>query len=967
MNTTIAVPISLNLHFMRPDLALADQRKKIKLCITKLILSVLIIVLTMSNPGKAQFTIKIDAQKDKFYELLTGSENGHIFIPHSDFLPLSGPKPDGDFDISANVWVAWDENYFYLYAEVNDDVVKVNNRFHPENDCIELKFDPDPIKKALAGIVNARLSALDSLEAENARGVDNLYSEGNLAPEAVSPDNYARRLTNSGYVLEVRLAWKWIKIKDRVVNVGVGERFGFAINFHDNDSDGRDGSIQWSPTMADEVWNTPQLLGTIEFMEDNKLKFIRQNSIDPNASMGKTYLSLDRFTERPEKALRFENWKYHSGDDSEWANPKYDDKSWDATCPCILSNHKPQGGWNGIGWFRIHVWVDSSLWGVPLAFDLKQMGATEVYLDGRLLYTIGDVGQSKEDEKTLIDRNTKYIVFTDQEDHLLAIRHSNFSTDYHNQLGIDAGFSCFIWLDLNSYIAHSTEGIRTATIYQILFTTIPIVLAFLHLFLFIFYPRSIENLYFAICMFCWAIIVFEDFYSPLTTNIQQLLLLESISVLAIIPALVFGLLTTYRSVYKELPKYYKYFIIVGFVSAISIILPLWGLFTSGIKYAGIIFNGYIGIAAFEIFRIYLIKGLKREKERWITGVGFIILMMAIIYQILIGLGYVEPLGGIRVVYVYGILVLSITVSIDLSRSYAKTNRDLENQLVQVQNLSQKTIEQERQAKEEEITRKVLEVDNARKTKELEEARGLQISMLPRKIPGTRRFDIAVQMKTATEVGGDYYDFAQGDDDTLTVAIGDATGHGMKAGTMVVSIKSLFTAYGAHLDIQSFFNKCTEIIKAMHLGKLFMGMLLVRINGSKLIASAAGMPPIFVYRKQRKIVEELVMKGMPLGAHCGFTYQIKHTNLEPGDTLLLMTDGFPELFNEKREMLDYDRVRGLFKRAAPKSAKEIIEHLSKAGEAWSNGRPQDDDYTFVVLKIKDKKRPVSLQAKKVNML
>lgn len=926
-------------------------RPKIESGIPKSMLWVFLIVIAFVNSGVAQFEIRIDAHKDKFYELSGSPENGHIFIPPSDFLPLSGPKPDGNADLSANVWVAWDHNYFYLYAEVNDDAVRVNSRYRPENDCIELKFDPDPMKKALAGIVNARLSSLDSLEADNPAGVDNLYSEGNLASEAVSPDNYARRLTDEGYVIEVRLAWKWIKTKDRAINVGVGERFGLAVNFHDNDSDGRDGSIQWSAALADEVWNTPQLLGTMEFMEDNKLKFIRKNSIDPGAYMGKTYFSQDRFAERPDKAFRLENWKYHAGDNSEWADPKFDDTSWDATCPCILSDQKPPGGWDGVGWFRIHVWVDSSVWGVPLAFDLKQMGASEVYLDGRLLYTIGKVGQSKEDEKALIDMNTKYIVFTNQEDHLLAVRHSNFSTDYHNQLGIDAGFSCYVWPNLNSYIGRSTEEIRTITIYQMLFTAIPIVLALLHLFLFIFYPRLKENLYFAICMFCWAIIVFVDFYSPLTTNIQRILLLRSISLLAITPAVVFGLLTAYRSVYKKSPKYYIHFIIVGLVSAIWIILSLWGWFTSSIRYANMLSTVYIGLAALEIFRVYLIKGLKKDKERWMTGIGFIVLMLAVIYQILIGLEVVEPIGGLGVVYVYGILALSISVSLDLSRIYAKTNRDLENQLIQVKELSQKTIEQERQAKKEEMARKVLEVDNARKTKELEEARELQLSMLPRKIPGNGKYDIAVQMKTATEVGGDYYDFAQGNDGTLTIAVGDATGHGMKAGTMVASIKSLFTAYGAHLDIQSFFSKCTETIKAMNLGNLFMGMLIVRINGNKLIASAAGMPPIFIYRQHRQTVEELVMKGMPLGAHCDFTYQIKQTNLAPGDTILLMTDGFAELFNESMEMMDYPQVSNLFERSARKSPREIIKHLSKAGEAWSEGRPQDDDYTFVVLKVR----------------
>ena len=56
------------------------------------------------------------------------------------------------------------------------------------------------------------------------------------------------------------------------------------------------------------------------------------------------------------------------------------------------------------------------------------------------------------------------------------------------------------------------------------------------------------------------------------------------------------------------------------------------------------------------------------------------------------------------------------------------------------------------------------------------------------------------MKTATEVGGDYYDFHVGVDGTLTIVLGDATGHGMRAGTMVTSAKSLFNSYGANPDI-----------------------------------------------------------------------------------------------------------------------------------------------------------------------
>ncbi len=69
-------------------------------------------------------------------------------------------------------------------------------------------------------------------------------------------------------------------------------------------------------------------------------------------------------------------------------------------------------------------------------------------------------------------------------------------------------------------------------------------------------------------------------------------------------------------------------------------------------------------------------------------------------------------------------------------------------------------------------------------------------------------------------------------------------------------------------------------------------------------------------------------------------------LAPGDTVLLMSDGFAELFNDKDEMLDYPRVKEIFKEAADRSADEIVAHLFKDGERWSNGRPQDDDITFV---------------------
>ena len=112
-------------------------------------------------------------------------------------------------------------------------------------------------------------------------------------------------------------------------------------------------------------------------------------------------------------------------------------------------------------------------------------------------------------------------------------------------------------------------------------------------------------------------------------------------------------------------------------------------------------------------------------------------------------------------------------------------------------IAEKIENQRKVVQEMEIERRVLEADNVRKTKELEEARALQLSMLPNELPVLPNLDIAVSMKTATEIGGDYYDFDLMPDGTLTVALGDATGHGTKAGMMVVIAKSRFTAF-SHL-------------------------------------------------------------------------------------------------------------------------------------------------------------------------
>ncbi len=234
--------------------------------------------------------------------------------------------------------------------------------------------------------------------------------------------------------------------------------------------------------------------------------------------------------------------------------------------------------------------------------------------------------------------------------------------------------------------------------------------------------------------------------------------------------------------------------------------------------------------------------------------------------------------------------------------------------------------------------------------ELAEARNLQLSMLPKTFPEHPNIDIAFYMKTANTVGGDYYDFRETDDGTLIIVIGDATGHSMKAGVIVTAMKSLFGAIGSNPDISAFFNSCTKIFKGMNLGYLYMSLTLIRIKNHLLTASIAGMPPILLYKSKSKTIEEISEGGVPLGfIEC--QYKKTDIELEPGDTILLMSDGFPELLNDKEEMLDYPKIKEYFKEAVHRSPDEIISRLSNAAEKWRNNIPQEDDIAIVVLQAK----------------
>lgn len=458
---------------------------------------------------------------------------------------------------------------------------------------------------------------------------------------------------------------------------------------------------------------------------------------------------------------------------------------------------------------------------------------------------------------------------------------------------------------------------------QAFFTALPLAFGLLHFFLYAAMPRQRSNLYYALFLVLMAVSIFMDFQSQLTGARAVASLHRASLALSVIFALRFF----YEISTDRLPAQFKYLVaallITGAMAAVrpqAFLTPL---------------QIVLLIALLESLRTTFASVRRGQEGAKLIGVGFIVFLIFAMYDLALDFGLMGALANVQNAYQFGLVGVFIASSAYLAQGIARTNEQL--------------VQHERAVREREVENRLLEAEVERTKRELEEARVLQLSLLPSEVPRRRGLDIAVHLSTAAEVGGDYYDFRESTDGLLTVAVGDATGHGMRAGIMVAITKSLFHGLRDDESLPDFFNRCTSILKPMRLGNLFMGLTLVRVRRDGLTIAAAGMPPALLYHAGRDRVEQLTLKGMPLGAFANFEYEHTWVPFGPSDVLLLMSDGLPEQFNESREMLGMPLVRSAFQSVAQRSPEAIAAHLRRIAAEWRGEATQEDDLTIVVLK------------------
>ena len=241
-----------------------------------------------------------------------------------------------------------------------------------------------------------------------------------------------------------------------------------------------------------------------------------------------------------------------------------------------------------------------------------------------------------------------------------------------------------------------------------------------------------------------------------------------------------------------------------------------------------------------------------------------------------------------------------------------------------------------------------ENEELRKTEELELARQFQLDLLPSNIPKLPAYDIAAKIDTATEVGGDYYDFFEQPDGSIYLVTGDATGHGMTAG-MMVSITKAGLHGISQPDTKDIMNQLNTVIKNIDLGQNRMALNIGHLKNGSVEFSSAGMPPLYMYNSKEKKLKEVLQVGLPLGSLKSEDYISDVYEFNSGDVMIFLSDGLPEATNTNDEMLGYEAVYDCMLENIDQEPQDLLDTLSKLGSDWIKGTQLDDDITLLVVK------------------
>ncbi|MFZ1053283.1 MAG: PP2C family protein-serine/threonine phosphatase [Candidatus Sulfotelmatobacter sp.] len=230
-------------------------------------------------------------------------------------------------------------------------------------------------------------------------------------------------------------------------------------------------------------------------------------------------------------------------------------------------------------------------------------------------------------------------------------------------------------------------------------------------------------------------------------------------------------------------------------------------------------------------------------------------------------------------------------------------------------------------------------------KELEVARRMQLSILPTGFPNSANFHVAARYVPMTSVAGDFYDFIVADDRQAGLLIADVSGHGVPAALIASMVKVAATSQRANAADPARLLAGMNAVLFGNTQNQFVTAAYVHLDSTSrtLQYSAAGHPPMLLLRHGKVI--EIAENGLILAAFDSATYTNAAHPLEPGDRLLLYTDGLIEAANPIGDFFGQDALSALLRQTADLPPSAASDQIISSVQRWSAS--QDDDLTVLI--------------------
>ncbi|MCJ8154741.1 hypothetical protein MKJ01_13300 [Chryseobacterium sp. SSA4.19] len=477
--------------------------------------------------------------------------------------------------------------------------------------------------------------------------------------------------------------------------------------------------------------------------------------------------------------------KFSAGDNPVFASVEFDDSHWKN----IEFSSKKNYTKDQVYWIRYYFKIDSAMVGQSLCFDISQLGASEIYLNGKKIESIGKVRDGKSREFKIKNRIPGLFTLDNTKVNVVAVRFLPLVGNKKKTVNLSP-FSISIELaSADKFIRKKTELWKHFNFYTMLICGIFGALGFIHLLLFIFYRKAVYNLYFStynfsISLMSYMVLLFSEMTDPLK--------LDSYTFFSFLSLMAFGTSLTgfVNTLFGRTKKRLKVMLIIS----ASVLILYYFSATTAASFAFF----YLCFVAFESFYLIVRAMIRKEKSAFIVGGGilvfFLFIVMVLIFMFLNKLNTIDisdTFGDDFISYIFIFIFISFPISISayLGWQFASTNLSLVKQLDEVKRLSDLNLKQEQERQQilqdqNDLLERQVDERTFELQKEKQKTENLLLNILPHEVAEELKENGSSEAKYYDEVSvlfTDFVNFTQSSEK-------------MGAEKMLVELNECFTAF-----------------------------------------------------------------------------------------------------------------------------------------------------------------------------